>query len=77
MYTAVIKFDTLADTVRSTTQHHDLVTTSGGRLTLLIIGGVHIGGRGGKLSRTGINPLIDRTDVEFVAQLAQLPLAHP
>ena len=71
VYTAVVEFDALANPVRATTDHHDLVAITGVRLALFLIGGVHVGGVGGKLGGTGIHPLVDRTDVQIVAQLAQ------
>ena len=41
--TAVVEFNTLADTVWSATQNQDLVLVTGARFTLFLVGRVHIG----------------------------------
>jgi len=74
---AVVKLNTLADTVWTTAEHHDffaiLVRV---RFALLFIGGVHIGGVGSELRGAGINAFVDRVQVVLVAQLADLRFAH-
>ena len=61
MDTAIIELDALADAVRATANNHNLVAIGWLRFALLLIGGVHIGSIGGKLSSAGINPLEHRT----------------
>ena len=67
---AVIEFDALADPVRATAQHHDLFLVGWIRLALFLVGRVHVGGLGRKFGGAGIDPLVDRTDIERMALLA-------
>src|SRR5690554_4682264 len=71
VHTAVVEFDALADTVGAATDHHDLLAVRRLRLALFLVSGVHVGGVGGKLSCTGIYPLVHRANAQVVAQLAQ------
>src|SRR5690606_20908778 len=66
VHTAVIKFDALANAVRATTKHHDLITAARVRFALFIVGRVHVRGAGGKLRRTGIDALVHRADIPLV-----------
>ena len=77
MYAAVVKFDTLADTVRAAAEDHDFIAVNGRvRFTLVFIGGVHIGGIGGEFRRAGIHTLVDRVQVVLVAQLADFAFTN-
>ena len=76
VYAAVVKLNTLADTVRTAAEHHNLVAIGRIRFALIFIGGVHIGGVGGKFRRAGIHTLVNRVQVILVAQLADLRFAH-
>ena len=69
MNAAIVKLNTLTDTVRSTAQHHDLFLVGRLGLALILVGRVHISCIGRKLGRTGIDPLVDRTNAELVATL--------
>src|SRR5471030_2594964 len=64
---AVIEFDTLADAVRATAQHHDFFLVGRLGLALFIVGRVHIRGVGREFGGAGVDPLVDRTDVQSVA----------
>jgi len=66
----------LADTVRTATQDHDLVATRRCSFALFLVGGVQVGGVGGKLGGAGVNALVDREDVQLVAMSAQVFLSH-
>ena len=72
MYAAVVELDTLADTVRATTQDHDLVTGRRVGLALFLVGGVQVGGVGGELGGAGIDALVHREHFELVAVAAQV-----
>jgi len=74
VYATVIKLDALTDTVGATAQHHDLFAIGGGRLALLLIGRVHIGGAGGKLGGTGVHPLEHGSHPGAPAQFSNLTL---
>ncbi len=64
MNTTVVKLNALADTVWSTTQHHDLVTILVRiRFALFLIGRVHIGCIGREFCRAGIHPLVNRMQI--------------
>ena len=77
MYTAVVEFDTLTDTVRAAAEHHDFFTVGRRiRFALFFISGVHVSGVGGELCRTGIHALINRVQVILVAQLADFCFTH-
>ena len=67
VHAAVIKFDTLADTVGSATEHHDFFAISGFCLALLLIGRVEIGCVGGEFGRAGIDALVNGTYVVLMA----------
>ena len=77
VYTAVVEFDTLTDTVRAAAENHDFFTVGRRiRFALFFISGVHVSGVGGELCRTGIHALINRVQVILVAQLADFRFAH-
>ncbi|MOA05955.1 hypothetical protein D3C78_1255680 [compost metagenome] len=71
MYAAVVKFDTLTDTVWTTAQHHHFRTVVGRvGLALFFIGGVHVSGVGGEFRRAGIHTLVNRVQAIAMTQLA-------
>ena len=74
VHAAVIEFNTLADAIGATAQHQDLVPIGGGRLALLLVGGIHIGGGGGEFGRAGVHSLVDRADTQTLAMLPNLCL---
>ena len=74
--TAVVELDALADTVRTATQHHDLLLVADFRLALFLIGGVHVGGVGREFGGTGVDALVDRTDALLLTVLAEGLLGH-
>ena len=77
VYTAVVEFDTLTDTVRAAAEHHDFFTIGGRiRFALFFISGVHVSGVGGELCRTSIHALVNRVQVILVAQLADFCFTH-
>ena len=77
VYTAVVEFDTLTDTVRAAAENHDFFTVGRRiRFALFFISGVHVSGVGGKLCRTGIHALVDRVQVILVTQLTDFRFAH-
>src|SRR5690606_30244180 len=53
-----------SDLVGATTNDHDLLALGRCCFTLLLIGGVHISRGGRKLCSTGINPLVDRPNIQ-------------
>ncbi len=57
---AVVELDALADAVGPAAQDHDLLAVRGLGLALLLVGGVHVGGAGGELRRTGVDALVHR-----------------
>ncbi len=70
MHAAVVKLYALADAVRPATQHHDFLALGRRGLALLVVGGVHVGRVGGKLARTGIDPLVHRAQAPCLTSLA-------
>ena len=70
MNTAVIKLNTLTDAVGPAPQHEDFFTVTRCSLTLLFIGGVHIGRGRRKFRRAGVHPLIDGADTQGPAMSA-------
>ena len=64
VYTAVVEFDTLTDTVRAAAENHDFFTVGRRiRFALFFISGVHVSG-------------VNRVQVILVAQLADFRFAH-
>ena len=74
MHAAVIKLDTLTDTVRATAQHHDFLTVGWVGFTLFFIRRVHISSARGEFARTGVHTLIDRTHTIHAAQLTHVAI---
>ena len=72
VHTAIIKLDTLTNTVRTTTQHHDIFTTGGIGLALFIVCRAHIGSIGGELCRTGIHALVNWSHTKLMTAGAQV-----
>ncbi|MNQ47523.1 hypothetical protein D3C85_613680 [compost metagenome] len=70
MDAAIVKLDTLADTVRATAQHHDLFLVGRVRFALFVVRGIHVRRVGRELGRAGVDALVDRTDVQRMALLA-------
>ena len=76
VYAAVVKFDTLTDTVRAAAEDHDFIAVYGRiGLALFFIGGVHVSGVGSKFRRTGVHTLVDRVQVVLVTQLTDFRFA--
>ena len=70
VYTAVVKFNALTNTVRPATQDHDFLARGGLCLTLrafALVGGIHIRGIGGELGRAGIDTLVHRSHAQRMA----------
>src|SRR5690606_12668928 len=63
VYTAVVKLDTLANTVGAATDNQNLFLVAGISFALFFISGIHVSRRSGELGGTGINPLEDRTNI--------------
>ena len=76
MHTTVIKLNTLTDSVRSSTQDHDLIGINRFGLTFNFISGVHVSRRCSELTATRIHPLVDRMDVQIMAQLPYPTFCH-
>src|SRR5690606_1717603 len=70
MHTAVVKLDALTDTVGSTANNKDFFLVAGVGFTLLFISGVHISRGGRELRSTGIDALVDRTNLKLLTMLA-------
>ena len=73
----VVKLDTLTDTVRATTQHHDLFLVGRCGFAFLVIAGIHVSGVGSEFSRAGIHALVNRTHASSVASTAHGVLVSP
>ena len=76
MHAAVVEFDALADAVRPTAEHHDFLAIGRIGLAFILVGRVHVGRAGRKLTGTGVNPLVHRTHAKRMALLAKLGLAR-
>ena len=74
MNTAIVEFNSLTNAIRPTTKHHNFAPVASCRLTLFLVGRVHISSRGRELCRTGINPLVHRAQAKTVAVFAYLCL---
>ncbi|MCY1484599.1 hypothetical protein D9M68_182070 [compost metagenome] len=74
MAAAVVELDALADTVRTTTKDDDLLAVGnagfrpGGTDEGRFVGRVHVRGRRGELGGAGIDALVDRANIQRVAQ---------
>ena len=77
VHAAVIELDTLADAVGAAADHQDLVAIGGCRLTLFLVGGIHIGGGGGEFGGTGVHALVHWANPEAVAMVAHLGFRDP
>src|SRR5690606_11205833 len=75
MHAAIIELDTLADTVRATTQHQNLVARADIGFALFLVGRVHVGRAGRKFRRAGIDALVDRTNAKLVTTATQFLFA--
>ena len=77
MNTRVVEFNALANAVGPTTQdqHGRLFTRF--NFALLVIRGVVVRSLGFELSRTRVNRLVDRANVEFVPQCTHVGFRHP
>ena len=60
MNTTIVKFDALAYSVGTSAQHDNLIAIGWSGLTFILVGGIHIGSRGLKFTRTTVNPTINR-----------------
>ena len=67
VHTAVVEFDALTNAVGATADDHNLLAIARLCLALFLIGGVHVGGIGGKFRRTGIHALVHRADAKIMA----------
>ena len=77
VYAAVVKFDTLTDTVRAAAEDHDFIAVNGRvGLALFFIGGVHVSGIGGEFRGAGVHALVDRVQVILVAQFTDFRFPH-
>src|SRR5690606_7891288 len=63
VHAAIIEFDTLADTIRATTDNQNLLLIAWVSFTLFLIGRVHISSRSGKLGRASIDTLVRRANI--------------
>ncbi len=70
MHTAIIKFDTLTDTVGTTAEHNDFLFIRRMRFALVFISGIHVRGFGSELCGAGIDALVDRTHAQLMPHLA-------
>ena len=74
VHTAVIKLDALADPVGAAAKYHDLLAIRWTGLTLAalgLVGGVHVGGVGGKFGRAGVHPLVNRPHAQGAPLVTQ------
>ena len=60
MNAAVVKFDTLADTVWTAAENHHFFTVGRTGFAFFFVSGVEVGGFGGKLGGTGIDAFVNR-----------------
>ena len=74
VHAAIVELDALADAVRSTAQHHDLLAIGGRGLAfgagVALVRRVHVGGVGRKLGGAGVYALVHRTYAQGVASPA-------
>ena len=70
MHAAVIKLNTLTDSVGTTSQHHDFFLVGRCRFTLLIVGRIHVRCVGGKFCSTCVYSLENRSDAHLPTGLA-------
>ncbi len=67
MHTAIIELDPLPDPVRPASQDNDFFPLADLSLAFLLVGRIQIRGIGRELGGTGIDPLVHRSYVMFVA----------
>ena len=72
MHAAVVKLNSLTDSVRPRAQDDYLSSSRGRRLSLTIVAGVKVGGVSHKLGGAGINSFVDRLNVVPDPLLADL-----
>jgi len=74
LYTAIIEFNPLSDTIRPATQDHDLAFAGNTGLVLLFVVGVIIWRAGLEFGSTGVYELLDGLDSKLVSQGSDLVL---
>ncbi len=72
MHRAIVELDPLTDADRPRTDDDGLLDRLAGGLVLLLVGRVEVGGGRIELGGAGVDHLVDRLDIPFLAQLAHL-----
>ena len=72
VHAAVVKFDALTDTVRTTAKNHDLSAVGRHGFAFVLIGRIHVSRAGFEFGRARIDALVDRMYVEFMATMANV-----
>ena len=66
MHAAVVKFNTLANSVWPAAQDHDLFIASGFGFALVFVSGIHVGRVSRKFSSAGVHPFVNRANIQGV-----------
>ena len=72
MNAAIIKLDTLTDTVGATAQNHDLAAIRRINFRFFLVGRIHVSGIRREFACAGIHAFVDRTNSEFVTTSTNL-----
>ena len=70
VHAAVVEFDTLTDTVRATAQDNDLLLVCRTSFIFTLVRGVEVSVRGFMTTATGVDTLVDRTDIHLMTASA-------
>ena len=75
VYGRVVELDTLTDTDRARTEHHDFLLVAHDRLILLLVRRVEVGHIGRELATAGIDHLVNREDAVLLTHEVHIVLA--
>ena len=76
MNAAVVKFNTLADTVWAAAENHHFFTVGRTGFAFFFVSGVEIGGFSGKLGGAGVDAFVNRMQVQRIAVFADFFFAY-
>ncbi len=77
MHAAVVKFDTLTDSVGAAAQNDDLLFIRGLRFVFRLVGRIHVRGLRFKFRGAGIHALINRADIEGMTAVTDVVFMAP
>ena len=77
MHAAVVKFDTLTDSVGAAAQNDDLLFIRGLRFVFRLVGRIHVRGLRFKFRGAGIHALINRADIESMTAVTDVVFMAP